>query len=120
MTKRLSSVVAGDLIDWTAAGLFIKGNPASNGGIEYWGDGANRDFKMSYLSSSRFSLTGDGTVNHNCTQFGAAAAPGNFLFNSYSGVPSGAQTMGFGTITTTQVTVKTGGGVIWTARGIKN
>ena len=116
MTKRLSTAIAGDLCDWTGSGVKLKGNPSSNNEWIYLGDGTNTDITLQF-NGPLFSGTGDGTFNHNCTWLGAARAPADFSFNSYTGAPFGSQTMGFSSITTTQVTVKTGAGLAWNARG---
>lgn len=110
--KKLSTSASGDLCDWSGAGVALAGNPSNHGKFFYQGDGTNTDWNIASIGTG-FTGTGNGTFNHNCKQFGASVAPGDFMINPFTGTPPGSQTMGVGSITTTQVTVTAGAGLAW-------
>lgn len=93
-----SSSTGGDLCDWGGHGTFLKGNPSNQGPLQFQGKNGNTDFVIGAMST--FTGAATGTYSHGMLQFGAAAAPDIV-------VPmcdvSGSQTMGYDTVTTTQV-----------------
>ncbi len=103
VSKKIFDTSSNNLVDWTGAGLFIEGNPASNGSMSYRGNGVNTDWQMGGLST--FTGAATGTYNHNMVRFGASAAP-NFIAPMCQ--VSGSQTMGYDTLTATQAHITSG------------
>lgn len=98
-SKKLFDQSANNLADWSATGLFLKGNPAAQGKFQYQGNGSNTDWTFSANHGGSFtSVNGTTTVTHGLTQFGAAATPDTVLINDTSG---GSMTADASSINTT-------------------
>lgn len=76
--KRLSDALAsqGDLADWSATGLFLKGNPSTHGPLNYQGDGSHTDAVLgSWKTGSGTTINGAVAITHGLTQLNVAATP---------------------------------------------
>lgn len=108
---RLGSSVAnaGDILDATPTGLFLK-SPA--GGLNY--QAPNGTTKWSISAMSKFTGTGSGNFNHNL-----GTTPDIIVCNPCTTNLS-SQTIGFGARNSTQVTVTSGNNTLsWEALAIK-
>lgn len=113
-SKKLFDSSANNLADWSAAGLFLKGNPANQGKFQYQADGTNSDFTISAIS--KFSGVGNGTFAHGLKVAGAGVTPDIVI--PVQNV-AGSQTFGYSALGATNVTITTGAGNAWVALAIK-
>jgi hypothetical protein len=116
LAKLINDISGNNLIDWTAGGVYLKGNPSSDGPAHYQADGSNTDWTFSAWSA--FSGTGSGTFNHGLKRKGAGIVPDIIVANPCA-TASSSQTIGFANFTTTQCLVTTGAGLSWQALAIK-
>lgn len=114
--KTINDTAGNNLADWSAGGIYLKGNPSTDGPAHYQADGANTDWTFSAWNA--FSGTGSGTFNHGLKRKGVGIVPDIIVCNP-CGTASSSQTIGFANFTTTQVLVTTGAGLSWQALAIK-
>lgn len=110
--KKLQDSSGNNLADWSNAGLYLLGNPSTNGLLTYRGDGVDTDWR--FFGRSAFSGTGSVTVNHGLKYLGAGLTPQAIVITQGINA-AGSQTQGCNSTGATQTSVVSGASNAWTA-----
>lgn len=74
--KKINDEASHNLIDWTSGGVFLKGNPSTDGGFNYQANGANTDWTRNAESTGTGTTSTTGAViTHGLKHANVAVTP---------------------------------------------